>query len=60
MWTAGQTDLFSSREIVLLIDMVQKLPVLYAADKKSYKSLISRDKAWKVISDKLNRTGGCR
>lgn len=53
----GTTDLFSNREISLLIELVEALPVLYAADKKSFKTIISREKAWKIIADKLNRTG---
>ena len=58
MWSAGSTDLFSNREIALLIELVEALPVLYAADKKLFKSIIPREKAWKIISEKLNRTGG--
>lgn len=57
MWSAGSTDLFSNREITLLIELVEALPVLYAADKKSFKAIVPREKAWKIISDKLNRTG---
>ncbi|XP_067936491.1 uncharacterized protein [Watersipora subatra] len=56
IWSAGTTDLFSSREISLLIELVEALPVLYAADKKQYKGIIPREKAWKIISEKLNRT----
>jgi len=51
--------LFSSREISLLIELVQAFPVLYAADKKSFKAIIPREKAWRIIADKLNRTGKC-
>lgn len=57
MWSAGSTDLFSNREIALLIELVEALPVLYAADKKLFKGIIPREKAWKIISEKLNRTG---
>lgn len=57
MWNSGSTDLFSHREIALLIEIVKELPVLYAADKKSFKAVIPREKAWKIISEKLNRTG---
>lgn len=60
MWSAGSTDLFSNREIALLIELVQGLPVLYAADKKLFKGIIPREKAWKVISEKLSRTGKTR
>lgn len=57
IWSVGSTDLFSNREIALLIELVEALPVLYAADKKMFKGIIPREKAWKVISEKLNRTG---
>lgn len=56
-WSAGSTDLFSTREISLLIEMVEALPVLYAADKRAFKGIVPREKAWKIISEKLNRTG---
>lgn len=56
-WSTGSTDLFSTREISLLIEMVEALPVLYAADKRAFKGIVPREKAWKIISDKLNRTG---
>lgn len=56
-WSSGSTDLFSTREICLLIELVEALPVLYAADKKLFKGIIPREKAWKIIAEKLGRTG---
>lgn len=57
MWSTGNTDLFTNRDVTLLIELVEALPVLYAADKKSFKAIVPREKAWKIISEKLNRTG---
>lgn len=57
MWNTGSSDLFSNKQIALLIELVEALPVLYAADKKMFKGIIPREKAWRIIAEKLNKTG---